>query len=66
MEVRDKIEPTRRAIFDCRIVNQKAEDVVTGVADVIAPTEKISRPRMTPPEVGLRPKAQIEAILTVA
>ena len=47
--VRDKIEETHRIIFDCRAVNQKAEEVVTGTADVIAPTEKISRPRTALP-----------------
>jgi hypothetical protein len=66
IKVRDKIEPTHRVIFDCRAVNQKADEAVTGTADVIAPTVKISRPRIALPEVGLRPTAQIEAILTVA
>jgi|HubBroStandDraft_4_1064222.scaffolds.fasta_scaffold181135_1 hypothetical protein len=60
IKVRDKIEPTHRA------VNQKADEAVTGTADVLAPTVKISRPRIALPEVGLRPTAQIEAILTVA
>ena len=58
IKVRDKIEPTHRVIFDCRAVNQKAEEVVTGTADVIAPTAKISRPRMALPEVELRPKGR--------
>jgi len=43
VKVRSKAEATHRVIFDCRAVNQKAEVVVTGTADVIAPTEKISR-----------------------
>jgi hypothetical protein len=30
--------------------------VITGTAEVIAPTEKISRPRVVLPEVELRPK----------
>ena len=45
-------------IFDCRAVNQKAEEVVTGTADVIAPTEKISRPRVVLPEVEIRQKGR--------
>jgi hypothetical protein len=61
-----KIEPTHRVIFDCRTVNQKADEAVSGTADVIAPTVKISRPRMALAEVELRPKAQIEPILTIA
>ena len=58
VKVRDKIEETHRIIFDCRAVNQKAEEVVTGTADVIAPTEKISRPRTALPEVELRQKGR--------
>ena len=58
VKVRDKIEQTHRVIFDCRAVNQKAEEVITGTADVIAPTEKISRPRIILPEVELRQKGR--------
>ena len=58
VKVRDKIEETHRVIFDCRAVNQKAEEVITGTADVIAPTEKISRPRIILPEVELRQKGR--------
>src|SRR5664279_847796 len=56
VKVRDKIEQTHRVIFDCRAVNQRGEEVVIGTADVIAPTEKISRPRIILPEVELRQK----------
>ena len=58
VKVRDKVEATHRVIFDCRAVNQKAEEVITGTADVIAPTEKISRPRVVLPEVELRRKGR--------
>jgi phosphotransacetylase/acyl dehydratase len=58
VKVRDKIEQAHRVIFDCRAVNQKGEEVVTGSSDVIAPTEKISRPRVALPEVELRQKGQ--------
>src|ERR1035438_5401821 len=58
VKVRDKIEETHRVIFDCRAVNQKAEEVITGTADVIAPTEKVSRPRVALPEVELRQKGR--------
>src|SRR3974390_1375632 len=30
-------------VFDCRCVNQRGEDVITGTAQVIAPTEKVRR-----------------------
>ena len=40
-----KIERTHRVIFECRVSNQHAEEVISGTAEVIAPTEKICRPR---------------------
>jgi hypothetical protein len=39
-------------------VNQRGEIVITGSAEVIAPTEKISRPRIILPEVELREKGR--------
>jgi acyl dehydratase len=42
-----------RVKLDCRVVNQNNELVVTGSAEVIAPTEKICRPRIELPEVTL-------------
>jgi phosphate acetyltransferase len=41
-------------VFDCRCVNQRGEEVITGTALTMAPTEKIRRPRVTLPEVQLR------------
>jgi len=41
-------------LFDCRCVNQNGDEVITGTAQVIAPTEKICRPRVTLPEVHIR------------
>jgi phosphate acetyltransferase len=40
-------------VFDCRCVNQKGDEVVTGVAQVIAPTEKVQRARVALPEVQI-------------
>lgn len=45
-----------RVILDCRGVNQDNETVVTGTAEIIARTEKISRPRVELPEVDLHGK----------
>lgn len=42
-----------RVILDCAVVNQDNETVVTGTAETIAPTEKISRPRVELPEIAL-------------
>ncbi|PNQ03422.1 bifunctional enoyl-CoA hydratase/phosphate acetyltransferase [Sphingobium sp. SA916] len=41
-------------LFDCRCVNQAGEDVITGQAEVKAPTQKVRRPRTALPEVHLR------------
>jgi phosphotransacetylase/acyl dehydratase len=51
---KEKRPEKRLVIFDCRCVNQKGEDVITGTATVIAPAEKIRRPRVELPEVRLR------------
>ena len=40
--------------LECRCINQKGEQVIAGSAHVIAPTEKIKRPRAVLPEVLLR------------
>jgi len=53
-----KDERTHRVVFDCRAVNQSGLDVITGTAEVIAPTEKVSRPRVVLPEVYLRQKGR--------
>lgn len=44
----------RRVTLDCVVTNQHHEQVVTGSAEVIAPAEKVSRPRVTLPEVRLQ------------
>jgi phosphate acetyltransferase/phosphate butyryltransferase len=44
----------QRVTLDCSATNQRGEIVIDGVAEVIAPTEKISRKRVILPEVELR------------
>jgi phosphate acetyltransferase/phosphate butyryltransferase len=39
--------------FDCGCTNEKGEEVISGSAQVIAPTQKIKRPRATLPEAHL-------------
>jgi phosphotransacetylase len=52
--VREKRPDKHVVVLDCRCVNQRSEQVVTGTAEVIAPTEKIRRPRTELPEVEIR------------
>ena len=43
-----------RVVLDCRCVNQQGETVIDGTAEVLAPTERVRRPRHTLPDVSLR------------
>jgi phosphate acetyltransferase/phosphate butyryltransferase len=43
-------------ILECTVTNQRDETVITGRAEVIAPSEKISRERIVLPEVALHVK----------
>ena len=42
-----------RVTFECQCTNQRGEAVIQGDADVIAPTEKVKRPRAILPEARL-------------
>jgi phosphate acetyltransferase/phosphate butyryltransferase len=44
-------EETRRVVLDCQCINQDGEIVISGEATVIAPAERIERPRGTLPQV---------------
>jgi len=48
-----KDEERHRVTFDCRCTNQKGEMVISGSAQVIAPVEKVKRPRTVLPEVHM-------------
>lgn len=49
----DKDVERHRITFDCQCVNQHGEVVISGSAEVIAPTEKVKRVRAMLPEVHL-------------
>ncbi len=46
-------QTTHRMILRCHVVNQHGQEVISGLAKVIAPTEKVSRPAVTLPKVEL-------------
>jgi len=50
---REKKPEKHRIIFDCVCTNQDGHTVITGAAEVQAPTEKVQRPRIELPEVRL-------------
>ena len=57
----------RRAItFDCRCVNQAGHEVISGVADVRAPVEKLRQSRMEPPDVQLARHRRFRDLLSLA
>ena len=50
--------------LDCLVLNQKGERVLYGAARVMAPTQKIRRPRMDAPHIQLfDPQARLRALL---
>jgi phosphate acetyltransferase len=58
VRVAKKTEETHRILLECHVSNQRGEEVISGTAGVIAPTEKISRPRAVLPEIELRQKGR--------
>ena len=58
VRVAQKDEEKFRVTLDCQAVNQRGEVVISGTAEVIAPQEKISRERVTLPEVRLLEKGR--------
>jgi phosphate acetyltransferase len=40
ISVKEKRAADNTVIFDCRAVNQRDEDIITGIAEVLAPTQK--------------------------
>ena len=62
--VKAKDPEGHRISLDCRCVNQKGEVVIAGTAAVIAPTEKVRRPRAVLPEIHVHdPGARYRQLL---
>ncbi len=51
--VKEKLAEKKRVILDCICLNQDGDAVIKGEAEVIAPVEKVRRPRTTLPDVHL-------------
>ncbi len=62
----EKKPETKRIVFDCRCVNQTGREVVTGTAEVQAPTEKVRRPRIELPDVRLNRHRRFRELLARA
>jgi phosphate acetyltransferase/phosphate butyryltransferase len=63
----EKDSEKQRVTFDCKCVNQRDEMVISGSAEVIAPDEKIKRPRVVLPEVYMvEPDEQYKQLISLA
>jgi phosphate acetyltransferase len=64
---RQKFEHNHHILFDCSAVNQVGETVLSGVAEVLAPREKIRRIKVMMPELALREtkSARFEHLLKI-
>jgi phosphotransacetylase/acyl dehydratase len=58
VRVAEMEEDKHRVTLECQATNQRGETVISGTAEVIAPTEKISRERVRLPEVKLLEKGR--------
>lgn len=54
-----------RVSLACRCVNQHGRDVITGQGEVIAPTEKVRRPRVILPDVQLSDHDAYRRLMTL-
>jgi acyl dehydratase len=61
--VREKNAANRCVVLDCRIVNQNAMVVIDGAAEIIAPTKKVRRGRVTMPEVHIEDRGAKHRLL---
>lgn len=58
VKVVDKMATNHHVVLECTVTNQHGDKVITGRAEVIAPTEKISRLRVVLPEVEFHEKGR--------
>ncbi|MFS2025065.1 bifunctional enoyl-CoA hydratase/phosphate acetyltransferase [Massilia sp. CT11-137] len=63
-----RLDPDKhRVTLDCTVTNQHGQQVASGTAEVIAPAEKVARPRIALPEVRLRERgSRYRALLAAA
>ncbi len=69
--VREKMEETKRIILDCECIDQEGDRIIVGEAEVIAPVQKVRRPRAVLPEIhiherGARYRQLVEATKDIA
>ena len=60
---REKDATNNHVIFDCVCTNQQDVVVIKGEAEVIAPVEKVERPRIELPDIRLAERGQLREML---
>ena len=62
-----KFDHNHHIVFDCHATNQDGEKVIAGTAEVLAPTEKVRRPKADLPELRLSATrtSRYEHLLTI-
>lgn len=63
VKVIEKKPEQHRVTLDCRCVNQQGETVISGAAEVRAPTEKVKRPRRALPDVHLAERLYLHRLM---
>ncbi|HTV34329.1 MAG TPA: bifunctional enoyl-CoA hydratase/phosphate acetyltransferase [Methylocella sp.] len=58
VKVTQKNDANHHVSLDCAATNQKGEVVINGIAEVLAPAEKISRERVVLPEIQLHERGR--------
>lgn len=61
--VREKHEEHHRIVLDCLVVKDGNQKAISGVAEVMAPTTKISRPRWAIPDIQVREHALFQTYM---
>ena len=51
VKAQEKNAKNHRVTFECQCINQDGKVVIDGMAEVIAPTQKVKRPKLVLPEV---------------
>ena len=63
----EKDDEKKRIVFDCVCANQEGKPVIEGQATVLAPTEKVRRPRPELPEIFMHARGErLRAIVDLA
>jgi phosphate acetyltransferase len=64
---RQKFDHNHHIVFDCEGTNQEGQVVIRGSAEVVAPTEKVRRPKMSLPDLRLSEtrKSRYEHLLEI-